>query len=88
MYYALPAQQAWGEPEDQAAAMVVTTTEVHGRDLSIVGSIENKLARKKKKKYWRESFKLKHKDDKEQQKPYKNIKFLGKGKHIDKFRIM
>lgn len=85
MCYALPAQHAWGELENHTAAaegMVVTTVEVQGQDLTTGVSTENKLARKKE-KGWRASFKLKQRDDKEQQKPDKNIKLLHKGKNIN-----
>ena len=82
MCYALPAQHVWGEFENHTAAtkgMVVTTVEVHGQDLTIVVSTENKLAGKKK--GWRASFKLKQMDDKQQQKQDKNVKLLCKGKN-------
>lgn len=82
MCYALPAQHVWGEFENHTAAtkgMVVTTVEVHGQDLTIVVSTENKLAGKKK--GWRASFKLKQMDDKQQQKQDKNVKLLRKGKN-------
>ena len=82
MCYALPAQHVWGEFENHTAAtkgMVVTTVEVHGQDLTIVVSTENKLAGKKK--GLRASFKLKQMDDKQQQKQDKNVKLLRKGKN-------
>lgn len=85
MCCALPAQHVWGEFENHTAAtkgMVVTTVKYMVKIWPLWYQQKTNWLEKKK-KGWRASFKLKQKDDKEQQKQDKNIKLLRKGKNIN-----